>query len=102
MKSFQTIDVAQAKLKLANENALLVDIRDAGSYSMSHAVGAFHLTSETLGHLIRDADPDTPIIVVCYHGNSSQGAAQYLLGQGFEEVYSLCGGYEAWQREEQV
>jgi thiosulfate sulfurtransferase len=99
MKSFQTIDVAQAQLKLANESAVLADIRDAASYSQSHAAGAYHLTDATLGNLISDVDPDTPIIVVCYHGISSQGAAQYLIGQGFEEVYSLSGGYEAWQRE---
>jgi thiosulfate sulfurtransferase len=35
--------------------------------------------------------------VVCYHGNSSQGAAAYLVSQGFSEVYSLDGGIEAWQ-----
>jgi len=32
--------------------------------------------------------------VVCYHGNSSQSAAAYLVGQGFAEVYSLDGGIE--------
>ena len=32
-------------------------------------------------------------------GNSSQGAAQYLLQQGYDEVYSLDGGFEAWRRE---
>ncbi|MCV6069119.1 sulfurtransferase, partial [Escherichia coli] len=33
-----------------------------------------------------------------YHGISSQGAAQYLVNQGFEQVYSVDGGFEAWQR----
>ncbi|MGL5628515.1 MAG: rhodanese-like domain-containing protein, partial [Plesiomonas shigelloides] len=39
-----------------------------------------------------------PVIVMCYHGNSSQGAAQYLVNQGFDEVYSLNGGFEAWRK----
>ncbi|MGL5597426.1 MAG: rhodanese-like domain-containing protein, partial [Aeromonas sp.] len=44
-----------------------------------------------------EVDVDTPVIVMCYHGNSSQGAAQYLLQQGYDEVYSLDGGFEGWR-----
>ena len=35
--------------------------------------------------------------MVCYHGNSSQSAAAYLVGQGFSEVYSVDGGFELWR-----
>jgi len=35
--------------------------------------------------------------VVCYHGNSSQSAAAYLISQGFSDVYSLDGGFELWR-----
>ena len=45
---------------------------------------------------IRDTDFSTPVIVCCYHGISSQQAAQFLIHQGFEEVYSLDGGFAAW------
>ncbi|MGQ7176509.1 rhodanese-like domain-containing protein, partial [Escherichia coli] len=41
----------------------------------------------------------TPVMVMCYHGNSSKGAAQYLLQQGYDVVYSIDGGFEAWQRQ---
>ncbi len=36
---------------------------------------------------------------MCYHGISSQGAAQYLINQGFDAVYSVDGGFEAWHRQ---
>jgi thiosulfate sulfurtransferase len=39
----------------------------------------------------------TPVVVCCYHGNSSQSAAQFLVEQGFTEVYSLNGGFEQWK-----
>lgn len=64
-----------------------------------HAVKAFHLTNDTLGAFMRDNDFDTPVMVMCYHGNSSKGAAQYLLQQGYDVVYSIDGGFEAWQRQ---
>ena len=37
------------------------------------------------------------MVVCCYHGISSQGAAAYFAEQGFNEVYSMMGGFEAWQ-----
>jgi thiosulfate sulfurtransferase len=37
-------------------------------------------------------------LVMCYHGNSSKGAAQYLLQQGYDAVYSIDGGFDAWHR----
>ncbi len=33
---------------------------------------------------MRDNDFDTPAMVMCYHGNSSKGAAQYPLQQGYD------------------
>ena len=85
--------------KLSSGEARLVDIRDPQSFEAAHAVGAFHLTNGTLVRFMNEVDFDTPVIVMCYHGNSSQGAAQYLLQQGYDEVYSLDGGFEAWRRE---
>jgi thiosulfate sulfurtransferase len=46
---------------------------------------------------ITQADLDVPLIVACYHGNSSQSAAAYLAEQGFSDVYSLDGGFELWR-----
>ena len=46
---------------------------------------------------MQQTDFETPVVVVCYHGNSSQGAAQYLAQQGFETVFSMDGGFEAWR-----
>ncbi|EGH30312.1 thiosulfate sulfurtransferase, partial [Pseudomonas syringae pv. japonica str. M301072] len=47
-----------------------------------------------ISDFIREADLDKPLVVVCYHGNSSQSAAAYLVGQGFSDVYSVDGGFE--------
>ena len=88
MEQFECINVEEAHQKLHQQKAVLVDIRDPQSYAMGHTPGAFHLTNDTLGAFMRDNDFETPVMVMCYHGNSSKGAAQYLLQQGFENVYS--------------
>lgn len=40
-------------------------------------------------------DRDTPVAVVCGHGNSSKTVANYLASKGFEAL-SLQGGVSAW------
>ncbi|ABU79496.1 thiosulfate sulfurtransferase GlpE [Cronobacter sakazakii] len=98
MDQFECINVEEAHQKLQQGNAVLVDIRDPQSYAMGHTPGAFHLTNATLPAFMQQTDFDVPVLVMCYHGNSSKGAAQYLLHQGYDQVYSVDGGFDAWHR----
>nr|WP_246037035.1 thiosulfate sulfurtransferase GlpE [Thalassotalea litorea] len=81
---------------LANKNYVIVDIRDANSFNSSHIPGAVHLTNDNLTDFLHQADYDVPTVVCCYHGISSQQAAQFLISQDFTDVYSLDGGFEQW------
>ncbi len=99
METFERINVNQAHEQLNKHSAVLVDVRDPQSFAIGHARGAFHLTNDSLVTFMEQTDPDTPVLVMCYHGNSSQGAAQYLIHQGFDRVYSIDGGFEAWLRQ---
>ncbi|WP_432472100.1 thiosulfate sulfurtransferase GlpE [Amphritea sp. HPY] len=96
METYQCINPEQAAQLIAN-GAVIADIRDPQSYQQNHISDALHLSNDNLHTFIQQADLDTPLIVCCYHGFSSQSAAQLLIGQGFEEVYSLDGGFELWQ-----
>jgi thiosulfate sulfurtransferase len=96
MTSFRRIAPQQAQT-LREQGAVVVDIRDPQSYEMGHIRGSQHLDNFSLAAFIANADYETPVIVSCYHGNSSQGAAAYLCSQGFVEVYSLDGGFELWK-----
>ncbi|MFV0575778.1 MAG: thiosulfate sulfurtransferase GlpE [Vibrio sp.] len=98
MDQFQHIDVESAQKMLIEKSAVLLDIRDPQSFALAHAEQAKHLTNDTIVAIMEEVEFDQPVLVICYHGNSSQGAAQYLVNQGFEEVYSVDGGFEAWQR----
>lgn len=96
MDQFQRIPPDTAKT-LLEQGATLADIRDAHSFAQGHIAGAQHLDNTGLQAFIETNDLDKPLVVYCYHGNSSQPAAQFLFERGFEEVYSLDGGFEAWQ-----
>ena len=94
---YQRISVAQAKAMIDAENVTLLDIRDQQSYWAGHINNAIHLTNENLEDVVEDADKEKPVIIYCYHGNSSQGAADYFFNIGFKQAYSVDGGYEIWK-----
>ena len=96
MTEFKRIPPEQAQA-LREQGAAVVDVRDSQTFAASHIKGALHLDNHSVQDFIRAADLDKPLVVVCYHGNSSQSAAAYLAHQGFAEVYSLDGGFELWR-----
>jgi thiosulfate sulfurtransferase len=82
---------------LAAGSADVVDIRDTLSFQAGHIPGAQPLSNDNLREFLAGADRARPLVVCCYHGHSSVGAAAFLLEQGFAEVYSLDGGFSGWQ-----
>ncbi|WP_407312942.1 thiosulfate sulfurtransferase GlpE [Pseudomonas sp. nanlin1] len=96
MTEFKRIPPQEAQA-LREQGAVVVDVRDPQTYGASHISGAVHVDNHSIADFIRQADLDKPVVVVCYHGNSSQSAAAYLVGQGFSDVYSLDGGFELWR-----
>lgn len=97
MTEFKRIDIASAEQMIKQGNVKIADIRDEQSFANGHVENAFHLTNHSMGQFSQEVEFETPILVFCYHGNSSQGAAQYLVHQGYEEVYSVDGGFEMWK-----
>lgn len=99
MSNFQHFSVNQLiQLSESHSDIQIVVIRDAASFASGHVQGAINLNNENLANFVAEANMDQPLIVVCYHGISSQGAAEYLVEQGFDDVYSLDGGYQAWHQ----
>lgn len=98
MSTFKLIEIAETRVRLQNEDAVLVDTRDAQSYGADHVEGAFHLTNDTVQEFCAQVDIKTPVFVVCYHGNSSKGIAQYLVEQGYKDSYSVEGGMAMWRQ----
>ncbi|MDD0973405.1 thiosulfate sulfurtransferase GlpE [Pseudomonas fontis] len=96
MSEFKRIPPEQAQA-LREQGAVVVDIRDQPTFANGHIPGAKHLDNHSVADFIRGADLDAPTLVVCYHGNSSQSAAAYLVSQGFSDVYSIDGGFELWR-----
>ena len=98
MADFKRISVTEAHDLIEKGHVVIADIRDDQSFANGHIANSFHLSNGTMVAFGQKYDYDTPVLVFCYHGNSSQGAAQYLTQQGYEEVYSVDGGFEMWKQ----
>lgn len=95
--SFKHLSVAELRQLLQDDVPVtMVDIRDEGSFASGNIPGSVSLIEFGVDTFVREVSKSAPLVVVCYHGNSSQNAAQYMAEQGFTEVYSLDGGYTAW------
>ena len=95
--SYKRVSVQEAQDLIDNSNAVVVDVRDPASYQAGHLPSAESVDDSNVQAFVKNADSTRPVIVYCYHGNMSQGAADYFNRNGIEQTYSLDGGYEAWQ-----
>ncbi len=97
MADFKFIHANALAERITEDGLQIVDIRDPGSYNSGHIRGARPLDNSNLSAFLESADRNAPLIVCCYHGNSSQSAAEFLASEGFSDVYSLDGGFEMWR-----
>jgi len=95
--SFTRISANDAKTLIDQGTRQIIDIRDAMSFQTGHMTNSIRIDNQGVEQFMAQADQQAPLIVCCYHGNSSQNAAQYFSEQGFQDVYSLDGGYEQWK-----
>lgn len=96
MSRYARISSDDAYQMMLDNPVSIVDTRDEDSFKAGHITDATHLDNSGIQAFIDNADTSVPLIVCCYHGHSSQSAGAYLAEKGFEEVYSLDGGYAEW------
>ena len=98
MNEVPEIKIHEAKKRFDQRDCMFVDIRDPASYRAAHIPGAVHLHDGNVQQFIQTADKERDLVVYCYHGNSSLGAVAYFLENGFKNVASMSGGFEAWRQ----
>ncbi len=94
--TFQNLSIEQLKVMLDEQEVILLDTRDEASYQAGHIEGAMRLDERNITAFVNETEKASAVVVVCYHGHSSRDAANYLVDQGFSNVYNLDGGYTAW------
>jgi len=78
---------------------VLLDVREAWEFEVCHLDGAELLPMRSLPERLAELDPERETVVICHHGVRSFHAARYLEHQGFNRLFNLSGGVDAWAKE---
>lgn len=95
----KSVSYLEAKEKIINEGAILIDVRTKEEYNTEHIDGAILLPVDSIDeNSIKDivSDKDDVIIVYCQSGNRSSKALDTLESLGYTEVYDL-GAISNWE-----
>ena len=95
---FDEIEVAELQLQLDTDktNIQLIDIRRHAEIVRGMIPGADRLPLQLLPQNLHQVARDKMVVLYCQIGAVSAQACSYLAGKGFENVYNLRGGIQAW------
>ncbi len=96
------VTVTTAKQLLAEGNIVVVDVREASEYGAAHIDKTLLVTRGVLefkiGAIPELADKSKAVLVYCRSGGRSALAAQTMQQLGYNNVLSMAGGFDAWQK----
>jgi len=81
------------------EGVVLLDVREPPEVATAAVRGAVHIPMREVPARLAELETDKPLVVMCHSGGRSQRVAQFLLGNGFSNVFNLRGGIDAWSTE---
>jgi len=83
----------------ANENIVVLDVREAAEYAFNHIPSAISIPLGELESRLNELSKDDKIYVVCRTGSRSDLAAQKLTENGFLNVKNVVPGMSQWSYE---
>ena len=97
-RKYECISGEKADDLMKEDKLKIIDVRDEESFKEGHISNAINITDSSIKRFLDKTSKDTPVLIYCYHGNNSKGAAEYFISQGYEKVYSLDGGYSDYKK----
>jgi rhodanese-related sulfurtransferase len=93
-RSTKPKSLTPSQLKSQQEKLLILDVRSGLEYLMGHIPSAQRISRS---RILKDIPKSQAIAVACLSGHCSLPVAQWLVGQGYPQVYTLQGGLMAWK-----
>ena len=95
------VTVAEA-MERNSQGAVIIDVREDNEFELKHAAGARHMGRGIIDRDIVQTFPDKEmeLILYCGGGYRSALAADMIQKMGYTNVWSMAGGWAAWQEAE--
>ncbi|WP_022950082.1 rhodanese-like domain-containing protein [Methylohalobius crimeensis] len=99
MDQQRDIDVnALASMRRNGRPHLVLDIREPQEVGICGLEDSLNIPMHEVPHHLASILRDRPVVVLCHHGIRSAMVTSFLQNQGFDNVWNLAGGIDAWAR----
>ncbi|GAB5466553.1 MAG: rhodanese-like domain-containing protein [Candidatus Kapaibacteriales bacterium] len=97
---FENINATDAKNMISNGGIEIIDVRSEAEYPEGKIEGhkLINLNSADFGQKIDELEKDKTYLVYCRAGGRSAVASGIMVSKGFDKVYNLEGGIQAWNK----
>ena len=96
-KSVEQVPVEEvSKVTGSVEGVQFVDVRRPAEHANGHAVGTVSMPLDSLERELSKLDPEKPTYVICQSGYRSSLGVSLLERAGFNTLYNVTGGTQAW------
>lgn len=82
----------------SEQDIFVLDVRRENEWNEGHIEGSTRIYPGKLQNETDRLPRSKPIFVICKTGNRSSFGASVLLREGFDQVYNVLGGTDAWKR----
>jgi rhodanese-related sulfurtransferase len=98
-KKFDSVSPLLAVAKMNNDDTVIMDVREPPEFIQSHIENAMNIPLSKLPEQLPqlEAHKKTPILIVCQNGTRSASAGKILTKAGFEQIFVITGGMQAWE-----
>lgn len=99
MKSLSAPELAAWLADPDRAKPLLLDVREAWENNICRIEGSQWVPMQAIARQWSEWNPERATVCICHHGGRSMHVAMFLQRQGFESVFNLTGGLDAWARQ---
>lgn len=94
----KTINSDQLTRLVNQQNAQVIDIRSNEHFAAGHIVNAINIPMAELDQAEKKLlkSKNRPLVVYCQVGRTSMKACQQLEKKGYQQIFNLKGGLNAW------
>ena len=84
---------------LTKDGNTIIDVREKWELDICKIEGAVNMPMSSITETYSELDPELSYSIYCHHGMRSMQVANFLLSKGFQSLFNLQGGIDAWSRE---
>ena len=103
MKQLSGRELLEMSNAPSGATTLLLDVREPWEFELAairiDSCRTVHIPMNSIPERLNEIDSSQPVVCICHHGARSAQVVTFLERHGFETVYNLAGGIDAWSQQ---